>query len=180
MSEARPIPNQRMMAAVHPTAVRRRGALHLVRPATPDGSETSDGIGKSMVAPLPINRPVAPPRDVLVNLVRNYVLAHIGRPITTAELVAVTGVSESSLRRAVASETQTLLAPFITNIRLDRAHALLSTNRESRSISALAAALGFNSTRVFSRRYRLRFGEAISETRRRAVNLHDYHPGTKK
>lgn len=176
MSEARPIPNQHKTVAAYPTAGRRRGALRLVRPTMSDSADMNGGAVEARSIPLPVDRPIAPPRDVLVNLVRNYVLAHIGRNIPTAELVSVTGVTESSLRRAVASETNTLLAQFITDIRLDRAHSLLSTNRESRSVSELAAALGFNSTPVFSRRYRLRFGEAVSETRRRAVNSYDSSP----
>lgn len=180
MSEAMPIPTRRVPVAVHPAPVRRTGSPRLVRSSTPDSSKKNDSASEPAAAKQPTLRPVTPPRDVLVNLVRCYVQAHIERPIPVGELVSVIGVTESTLRRAIVSESGLLLAQFITNVRLDRAHALLSTNREARSITELAAALGFNSAAVFSRRYRLRFGETISETRRRAVISHDARSGEKQ
>ena len=69
-----------------------------------------------------------------------------------------------------AAETGVQLSGFILNIRLDQAHAWLSTNREARSQQQIAQALGYNSPAAFSRAYRRKFGEAMSETRRRAVN----------
>ena len=115
-------------------------------------------------------RAEGPARDAIVDLLRCYVVAHIARRLEIGELVALTGVSESTVRRAVYAETGDQLAQFIANIRLAQAHAWLSTNRESRSVTQIAAALGYDSAAAFSRGYRRRYGETMSQTRRRAVN----------
>ncbi len=169
MSDVLTLPNALMPIAMCRVA-RNAGAAPRRRwSAANDGVELSAGAASCAAGPRSIGRRSAPARDALADLVRSYVLTHIERPITLAELVVITGVGERALRHAVAAETGVQLSQFMTNIRLGRARALLSTNRESRSVGQLAAALGFGSAPVFSRAYRKRFGEAVSETRRRAV-----------
>jgi len=121
--------------------------------------------------PAAYGRPIGPSSEALVELLRAYVIAHIGRRLSTAEIVAVTRLSESTVRRALEAETGQHLAEFILNIKLDRARAWLSTNRESRNQMEIAAALGFSSAVAFGRSYRKRFGESMSVTRRRAVQM---------
>ncbi|MCW6533645.1 helix-turn-helix transcriptional regulator [Sphingomonas lycopersici] len=118
------------------------------------------------------DRPATPgSRAVIVNFTRCYVRAHIARPITVAEVATILGLSEAALRRAIVKETGERFARFVLDLRLDQARAWLSTNRESRSIAQIAAALGYRSQTAFSRSYRHRFGEAMSETRKHAVKL---------
>lgn len=144
-------------------AVLSRSARTAVSPINPKEAKPAANDG-------PVGRAAGPSREALINLIRSYVLAHIQRPIEVAELVAVTGVSVSTLRRAVEAEAGAYLVQFITDIKLDQARAWLSTNRESRSVAQIAAALGFVSTNAFARGYRKRFGESATETRRRAVH----------
>ncbi len=114
-------------------------------------------------------RESGPRHEAIVAIVRCYVAAHIGRQIGLDEIIAATGVSGSTVRRAVLAETGAQLAQFILRIRLDQAHAWLSTNRESRRVAQIAAALGFASAVTFGRSYQRRFGESPTETRKRAV-----------
>ncbi len=116
--------------------------------------------------------PVGPAPQVITELVRAFVVAHIARKLEVADLVGAAGVSESTVRRAVFAETGQHLMQFVTNIRLDQAHAGLSTNRESRSIARIGAALGLGPV-VISQAYRRRFGETMSQTRRRAVQSNE-------
>lgn len=152
-------------SAVRGTGVRAvlsRSARTAVSPTSPKEAKPAANDG-------PVGRAAGPSREALINLIRSYVLAHIQRPIAVAELVAVTGVSASTLRRAVEAEAGAHLVQFITDIKLDQARAWLSTNRESRAVAKIAAVLGFVSTNAFGRSYRRRFGESATETRKRAV-----------
>lgn len=110
-----------------------------------------------------------PPADVIVELARTFIKAHIARDLGAARLAGATGVSESTLRRAVHAQTGLRLQQFVMRIRLDQAHAWLSTNRESRTQAQIASALGWRSAPAFGRAYAQRFGETMTETRRRAV-----------
>ncbi len=115
------------------------------------------------------DRSSAPSRGALTTLLRDYVLVHMACSLRVSEVVAVLGVSERLLRRAVAAEHGVSLAQFITDIRLDQARDWLTSNREVRTQAELAGALGFGSSQSFARAYRQRFGETMSATRRSAV-----------
>lgn len=110
-----------------------------------------------------------PTAAVIVDLARNFITAHLARRLSAEDLVSASGVSESTLRRALHARTGETLSQLIMTIRLDQAWAWLSTNRESRTQAEIAAALGFRAAGVFARAYRRRFGETMSQTRRRAV-----------
>jgi AraC-like DNA-binding protein len=114
---------------------------------------------------------VGPTGTAIVDLARAFVAMHLACKLEAATLVNATGVSESTLRRAVLAETGMQLSGFVLNIRLDQAHAWLSSNRESRSQRRIAQALGFNSAAAFARAYKRRFGETMTMTRLRAVRL---------
>jgi transcriptional regulator GlxA family with amidase domain len=169
MSEAQPIPNDHMAVAIQPAVVRRRAALRLVRPTMPDSWEAEGGAAQSVVTTLPIDRPSVPASASLVKAVRSHVVEHIARPVGVMEIAAVTGVGVKAVRRAVEAEAGVRFGQFVIDIKLDAARGWLSTNRESRTLAQIAAALGFGSAKTFGRSYRKRFGESASETRRCAV-----------
>ncbi len=112
-----------------------------------------------------------PTPDVIVSLARNFVIAHIGRKVGAADLAGASGVSESTLRRAVYGETGLRLAAFVVHLKLDQARDWLSSNRESRSVTQLCRALGCATPAPFCRAYARKFGETMSATRQRAVQL---------
>lgn len=117
--------------------------------------------------------PRLPSDATIVTLARNFVTAHLSRPLGAEELVGATGVPLRALRRALMAQTGLGVASFIHRTRLERAYAWFSSNRETRCQGEIAAALGFVSPAAFSRSYRRRFGESVTETRRRAVGQVD-------
>lgn len=104
-------------------------------------------------------------------VVQALVVARIGCKMSALELVEATGLSESTLRRAILAETGLQLAPFVMNIKLDQVRSWLSSNRESRSLGRIATAVGMRSASALSRAYARRFGETISQTRKYAVEI---------
>ncbi len=114
-----------------------------------------------------------PDDATIVMLARNFVAAHLSRRLGAKELVGATGVSLPTLRRALMAQTELGIASFIHQTRLDQAHTWLSSNRETRNQAEIAEALGFISSAAFSRSYRRRFGESMTETRKRAVQEAD-------
>jgi transcriptional regulator GlxA family with amidase domain len=125
-------------------------------------------------------RSAGPSGEAIVSLVRNFVIAHLGRHLGPTVLAGAAGVSESTLRRAVHVQTGKPLGYLVMTIRLDRAHAWLSTNQESRNHQEIAAALGFKSAAAFSVAYRRRFGESMGATRQRAVQQGEARAATNK
>ncbi len=128
-----------------------------------------------------VRRPLPEPTaTVIVDLARNFIMAHLGRRLTADDLVGATGVSESTLRRALHAQGGETLSQFMLAIRLDQARAWLATNRESRTQGEIAAALGFRSASAFGRAYRRRFGETMSQTRICAVRAEEVSPDQQK
>lgn len=80
------------------------------------------------------------------------------------------GPMSGAFGRERVSPTRQHATQRVADIRLDQARAWLLSNRELRSQTQIAAALGFASTTAFGRGYRRRFGETVGETRRRVVN----------
>lgn len=115
-----------------------------------------------------------PDSATITELARSFIAAHIARPLTCADLVAATGVSERDLRAALLEQAGLGPVGFVLMVRLDQARVWLSTNRESRNQAQIAAALGFRSSAVFGRAYSRRFGETMTQTRKRAVKVGEH------
>lgn len=111
-----------------------------------------------------------PAAALIAGRAERFVRANIGRRLRVADLVAATGASEEALRLAIQVQTGQALRDFIFGLRLDQAHAWLSSERELRSLREIAAALGFKYLGNLSRPYVERFGESMTQTRRRAVS----------
>jgi len=122
--------------------------------------------------PVPVTGRTYAPRGgaSIVELARTVILARIDSLLVAEALAAALMVSESTLRRVVHAETGLRLSVFMLNLRLDQAHAWLSSDKELRSQQQITLALGLHSAQAFSRAYREKFGESIVETRRRAIS----------
>jgi AraC-like DNA-binding protein len=123
---------------------------------------------------------VVPTSGDITRRARAFVIAHIARELDAPSLMRATGVGERALRGAILAETGLRLAGFVLGLRLDRARAWLSSDRESRSQQQIARALGFRSSAAFGRAYRRRFGETMAATRLRAVRLGEAEAGVNK
>lgn len=101
--------------------------------------------------------------DERIRRVMDYVLADIGRRVSTNELAAVACLSPSRFAHLFHEQTSTTPAKFIEEERLAQAsEQLLMTDRK---IGAIAADLGFNSIFYFSRRFRQHTGRSPSSYR---------------
>jgi AraC-like DNA-binding protein len=87
--------------------------------------------------------------------------------VSLEDVMRAAGVIHLTLRRAVKEITGISLAQLLLDARLAWTRARLGSDRESRSLSELAAALGLKPT-AFARAYQRRFGETPSQTRSRA------------
>ncbi|MET4896581.1 AraC family transcriptional regulator [Sphingomonadaceae bacterium jetA1] len=85
------------------------------------------------------------------------------------ELARIAGITILALQRNFRECFGIPIAQFVQQTRLDLAHERLASACESRSITQLAADLGFTSAAIFARAYQRRFGEIPSQTRIRAV-----------
>jgi AraC-like DNA-binding protein len=98
-----------------------------------------------------------------------YIEQHFDQPITLAEIAMVAGCSIRSLSRAFAQFVGNTPMRYVQNLRLERARADLQGPHDAReTILDVAMRRGFNHQGEFNRRYRSRFGETPSQTRRRA------------
>jgi len=139
--------------------------------ASSGGSVGDDGMKASTHWVRPLFFSDGSPAELIVELARIFLRAHLNRSLNVENLANAVGVGETTLRRAVRTVCGCQLTAFVNGMRLEQAHAWLSTDRESRTQAEIAAALGFRSSRSFAAAYRRRFGETMSETRRRAVSI---------
>lgn len=80
------------------------------------------------------------------------------------------GMTPKTLQRQALAYLGMTLSAFIRDARLTAAHHSLSTARDSRSVTQMAADYGFASGGSFTRTYARRYGETPTKTRTRAVN----------
>ncbi len=98
--------------------------------------------------------------------VLNYIAAHARDPITLADFVAVSGVSVRSLHAGFRHYKNTTPMGYLKAYRLDLARReLAGADATGRSVTEVALSCGFSHLSKFARDYRLRFGEAPSQTR---------------
>lgn len=91
-----------------------------------------------------------------------YLEQHIKDEITGEDLAQYTQQSERSLYRKVKANTGYSLMQYIKEYRLRKARALLE-NRELKSVSEVAYAVGFNYLSHFTKAFKERFGKSPSE-----------------
>lgn len=86
-------------------------------------------------------------------------------PMTPGELARKAGVSVRTLQEGFRSRFGTTLTGYHRELRLERAHRMLSAAEEIRSVADIALACGFPHFGRFARHYRLRYGITPSTTR---------------
>lgn len=111
----------------------------------------------------------AGPAPVYIRNVEQYIRSNADQPITLHDLAGIAGVSERTLQAGFRRFRQTTPMEYLRDYRLDLAHqGLVASTVVGRSVTDIALACGFNHLGKFAKCYRARFGEAPSETRRRA------------
>jgi AraC-like DNA-binding protein len=110
----------------------------------------------------------APPRGTArVTYLRDWLETHHGIDISTCDMARELGVSVRQLQYAVLAETGLTPSELLRETRLRHARELLLTSdRETTTVSAVALACGFAHLGRFSAAYATRFGEAPSVTLR--------------
>ena len=98
----------------------------------------------------------------------DYIVAHWREPITIESIAAATGISGRSLFRIFKQSKGRSPMSFLKDIRLSKAHELLSRAEGDSSVMEVALACGFQSHSHFAREYRIKFGQMPSETPLRA------------
>lgn len=107
--------------------------------------------------------PQSPALPAHVKRVRDYLNENAHLPIDMAGLVAISGVSGSSLHAGFRRYLDTSPMAYLKCLRLDRVrHQLTAATGES--VSTIARKWGFTHMGRFAREYATRFGELPSET----------------
>ncbi len=93
-----------------------------------------------------------------------YIMDHINRPFTVAELADNMGISERYLRRLFKLQTGKSPREYISDLRLNMAKDMLLTG--SFSVKEIAYSLGFQNSYYFSRFFKERTNQYPSEYRK--------------
>lgn len=110
-----------------------------------------------------VGRP-AEPR--YVRLAAEHLEAHAAEPVQMTNLAKIVGVSVRALQLGFRRHRGQNPTDFLRDRRLDLAHALLQRD-DLASVGDIARRCGFENAGRFSARYRARFGELPSTSRRR-------------
>jgi AraC-like DNA-binding protein len=99
---------------------------------------------------------------------KGFIRRNFHRPdLTTSSVARAVGISDRHLARVFALE-ESSVARFVMDIRLERAHQLLTeTGSGHLSVGDVAASVGFVSAAHFSRAFRNKFGFTAREARER-------------
>jgi AraC family transcriptional regulator len=117
-----------------------------------------------------------------VNRVIDHISAHLGEPLTLADLAGVAAFSPFHFHRVFRAATGETLFGFIQRVRLERAATALLSHRHE-SVLAIALDHGFASAATFARAFKAHFGMSATAwragggDRRRARYLRDRKPG---
>lgn len=104
-------------------------------------------------------------RSRRVRTVRDYVLDHISRPITTEELARVVGTNRTYLCTLFREETGLTVGGYVTAVKMDEAKRLL--DRTKKTSAEIGAYLGYSSQSHFQRVFKKHTGSTPGEYRQR-------------
>ena len=85
----------------------------------------------------------------LVRKARDYILVHIGEPVTTEALARVCGLNRTYLCKRFAEETGMTVGQYVTRVKVEEAKRLMDIT--AKSIAEIAVYLGFSSQSHFQR-----------------------------
>ena len=100
-----------------------------------------------------------------VRAVRDYVLNHISRPITTKELAQALGTNRTYLCRMFREETGKTVQDYVTGIKMDEASRLLNTT--AKTVAQMGSYLGYSSQSHFQRVFKKTMGMTPGEYRKK-------------
>jgi AraC-like DNA-binding protein len=103
-----------------------------------------------------------------VRRVEDYIAANWDQPIGVEDLAAASGASVRSIFRTFKQCRGYSPMEFVKQVRLRRAHEMLSCGDAAISVTDAAFACGFGDLSRFSKDYRARFGALPSETLNRS------------
>jgi AraC-like DNA-binding protein len=117
-------------------------------------------------AALNVGAPPASPRAVRRAIA--HVHAHLGEPLTSADLAAAAGVSTRALQRGFRRQLDATPTGYVRELRLQRAHEELvaADPAEGASVAEIALRWGFMHQGRFASTYRQRYGVPPSRTLR--------------
>lgn len=99
-----------------------------------------------------------------VRAVRDYVLDHISRPITTEELAQALGTNRTYLCRMFREETGETVQDYVTGLKMDEARRLLDVTQKT--AAEIGSYLGYSSQSHFQRVFKKVMGVTPGEYRR--------------
>lgn len=99
-----------------------------------------------------------------VRKVRDYVLAHMGEPVTTQALSRYTGLNRTYLCRLFAEETGMGVHAYVTGVKMEEARRLMDIT--AKPVSEIAAYLGYSSQSHFQRVFKKTVGITPGEYRK--------------
>jgi len=102
----------------------------------------------------------------------DFMHANMHRPLTVIDIADAVGVSVRSLQAAFRQFKDTTPAAYLRRIRLQTAHAELSSPENRLPVSEVALKWGFTQMGRFAGQYRAMFGVYPSETARQARRRH--------
>ncbi len=110
--------------------------------------------------------------DELIRRVKAYIGAHLGEDLSLSQLSAHAGVSRSYLSRVFKERERQNLLDYITELRLQKAGALLADTRMS--IDSIALSVGFMTHHYFAKRFKTRFSLTPSDYRAQRASERGY------
>jgi AraC-like DNA-binding protein len=144
----------------------------LLRAGTP-AAETADSllIGALVQAMTSPAAGPTPEQEACIGLARQYILRNLNSDLTSAAIVAASGVSSRSLFRAYRASHGMGPLAWARQHRLQRVRAELErADQIGRSISQIASDWGFTHFGHFCYAYRRLYGETPTNTRRTAID----------
>lgn len=102
-----------------------------------------------------------------VRAVRDYVLDHISRPITTGELAQALGTNRTYLCRMFREETGLTVQDYVTGLKMDEARRLLDTT--AKTAAQIGSYLGYSSQSHFQRVFKKMTGVTPGKYRSKQV-----------
>lgn len=109
-------------------------------------------------------------RSARIRTLANHIDRHLDEPLTVGHLARVAGCSPRSLQATFNELCGLSPMAYVQQRRLTAARALLQTEGAAARVSDIAWRTGFSHLARFAARYKARYGESPSETRRRAAS----------
>src|SRR5262245_15401307 len=117
-------------------------------------------------------------RSGIVRRAEEFFKCHVGEPVSIAQLSAVSGVSERSLRNAFYDVCTTSPKRYLRLLQLHQVRRALRAPSEAATVTDVATLHGFFELGRFAGEYKALFGEVPSQTLHRARVRHRDAPGS--